>query len=367
MKIPYINLVSQYLGEKKQLLNIIDGALKSGNYVGGDEVRKFEKNIENFLNVKHCIALNSGTDALTLGLHALGVRKGDEVITTSNSFIASTAVIVHLGAKPVFVDIRNDQLIDVNKIESSISNKTKAIMPVHLTGRVCEMDQIIRLSKKYNIPIIEDAAQAIGSKYKKKFAGTFGEIGCFSAHPLKNLNAIGDSGYLTTNSSKIANYIKDIRNHGMTNRNKVKNFGYVSRMDNLQAAVLNFRLRNLKKIVKKRRENVKMYLKFLKKEKKVFIPFEKSNEFNTYHTFVIQVPKRDKLRKYLLKKGVETSIHYPIPIHLQPASKFLRYYKGSLPVTEKQAKKILTLPINQFLEKKQIFTICKLINKFYDD
>ena len=367
MKIPYVNLANQYLVEKKKLLKIIDSALKSGNYVGGDEVRKFERNIQNLLNVRHCVALNSGTDALTLGLHALGVRKGDEVITTSNSFIASTAVIVHLGAKPVFVDIGNDQLIDVNKIESSISKKTKAIMPVHLTGRVCDMDQIIRLSKKYKIPIIEDAAQAIGSKYKAKFAGTFGEIGCFSAHPLKNLNAIGDSGYLTTNSSKIANYIKDIRNHGMTNRNKVKNFGYVSRMDNLQAAVLNFRLRNLKKIVKKRRENVKTYLKFLNKKKDVFIPLEKLSEYNTYHTFVIQVAKRDKLRKYLLKNGVETSIHYPIPIHLQPASKFLRYYKGSLPVTEKQAKKILTLPVNQFLKKKQIFKICKIINKFYEN
>ena len=173
------------------------------------------------------------------------------MITTSNSFIASTAVIVHLGAKPVFVDVKSDQLINVNAIKNLISKKTKAIMPVHLTGRVCEMDKLIILSKKYKIPIIEDAAQAIGSKFNDRFAGTFGEIGCFSAHPLKNLNALGDSGYLTTNSTKIANFIKDLRNHGMTNRNKVTNFGYVSRMDNLQAAVLNFRLKNLKKLLKK--------------------------------------------------------------------------------------------------------------------
>ena len=251
MRIPYINLIKQYSNEKKQLLSVINNVLRSGNYVGGDEVEKFEKNIQKFLKIKHCVALNSGTDALTLGLHALGVRRGDEVITTSNSFIASTAVIVHLGAKPVFVDVKSDQLINVNAIKNLISKKTKAIMPVHLTGRVCEMDKLIILSKKYKIPIIEDAAQAIGSKFNDRFAGTFGEIGCFSAHPLKNLNALGDSGYLTTNSTKIANFIKDLRNHGMTNRNKVTNFGYVSRMDNLQAAVLNFRLKNLKKLLKK--------------------------------------------------------------------------------------------------------------------
>jgi dTDP-4-amino-4,6-dideoxygalactose transaminase len=366
MRIPYINLIKQYSNEKKQLLSVINNVLRSGNYVGGDEVEKFEKNIQKFLKIKHCVALNSGTDALTLGLHALGVRRGDEVITTSNSFIASTAVIVHLGAKPVFVDVKSDQLINVNAIENLISKKTKAIMPVHLTGRVCEMDKLIILSKKYKIPIIEDAAQAIGSKFNDRFAGTFGEIGCFSAHPLKNLNALGDSGYLTTNSTKIANFIKDLRNHGMTNRNKVTNFGYVSRMDNLQAAVLNFRLKNLKKVIKKRRENVKLYSKFLSK-KYVFIPQEKTNEFNTYHTFVVQVPKRDELRKYLSNNKIETSIHYPIPIHLQPASKYLKYYKGDLPTTEKQAKKILTLPINQFITKMQIKKICKLINNFYEN
>lgn len=366
MKIPYINLIQQFDKEKKQLLKIIGNVLKSGNYVGGDEVQKFEKNIQSLLKVKHCIALNSGTDALTLGLHCLGVRRGDEVITTPNSFIASTAVIVHLGAKPVFVDVKKDQLIDTDKIERLITKKTKAIMPVHLTGRVCEMDKLQTLSKKYKIPIIEDAAQAIGSKYNNKFAGTFGEVGCFSAHPLKNLNAIGDSGYLTTNSSKISNFIKDVRNHGMTDRNKVKNFGYVSRMDNLQAAVLNFRLRSLKKIIGIRRKNVELYLMHLNK-KNIFVPNEKPKEFNTYHTFVIQVDKRDQLRKFLQKKGIETSIHYPTPIHLQPAAKSLGYRLGDFKKTEKQSKRILTLPINQFLTKKQILKICSQINSFYEN
>ncbi len=366
MKIKYVTLSSQYLKEKKALLKVIDKTLATGEHVGGKQIREFEKKIENLLKVRHCVALNSGTDALTLGLHAIGIRRGDEIITTPNSFIASTAVIVHLGAKPVFVDVKEDQCIDPNLIERSITKKTKAIMVVHLTGRVCEMDKILKISKKYNIPIVEDAAQSIGSKFKNKFAGTFGTVGCFSAHPLKNLNAMGDSGYLTTNSNTIANYIRDIRNHGMTNRNKIYHFGHVSRMDNLQASILNYRLKSLPGIIKKRRENAKIYFENLN-ENYIFFPRENKKEFNTYHTFVVQLPKRDQLKKYLRKKGIETSIHYPIPIHLQPAAKKLNYKKGDFKVTEKQAKEILTLPINQYLNKNDIKKICLEINKFYEN
>lgn len=366
MKIPYVNLSKQYLKERVGLLSVIDKVLRSGTYIGGDQVEKFEKSISSLINVKHCIALNSGTDALTLGLHCLGVRKNDEVITTSNSFIASTAVIVHLGAKPVFVDVKKDQNIDPELIEKSITKKTKAIMAVHLTGRVCDMGKIMTISNKYNIPIIEDAAQAIGSKYQNKFAGSFGKVGCFSAHPLKNLNALGDSGYLTTNSSKIANFLKDVRNHGMSNRNKIKNFGYVSRMDNLQAAILNFRLKYLKSTIKKRRENASIYYKNLNKNY-VFIPPETKKEFNTYHTFVVQVSKRDKLKRYLKSKGIETSIHYPTPIHLQPAFKKLRYSCSQLLETEAQSKKIITLPVNQHLKDYEIKKICNHVNNFYEN
>ena len=366
MKIPYVNLSSQYSKERIKLLSVIDKVLKTGQYVGGDEVKKFEKNISSLLKIKYCIALNSGTDALTLGLHALGVRKNDEVITTSNSFIASTAVIVHLGAKPIFVDVKLDQSINPELIEKSITKKTKAIMVVHLTGRICDMDSVNKISRKYNIPIIEDAAQSIGSKYNKKYAGTLGKIGCFSAHPLKNLNALGDSGYLTTNSSKIAKFIKDVRNHGMTNRNKVNNFGYVSRMDNLQAAILNFRLKSLKKIIKKRRKNVEIYLNYLNK-KFIFIPKENKKEFNTYHTFVVQVNKRDALQKFLNKKGIGTAVHYPTPIHLQPAFKKLKYKVNNLPETIRQSKKIITLPIHQYLKTTEILKICHEINSFYEN
>lgn len=365
MKIPYVNIKKQYVNEKTQLLKIIDNTLKSGSWVGGSEIEKFEKKISKICKTKYCVALNSGTDALTLALHLLGVKKGDEVITPSNSFIASTAVIIHLGAKPVFVDVKDDQNIDEMKIEDKISKKTKAIMPVHLTGRMCAMDKIIKISKKYDIPVIEDCAQSIMSKYKNVMSGAWGDVGCFSAHPLKNLNAVGDSGYLTTNRKDIYKKIKTLRSHGMEySRDNVKYFGYVSRMDNLQAAILNYRLNGIRKIIEKRRNNVNLYLNHLNLEN-VFFPIEKKEEFNTYHTFVIQVPERDKLKKYLKINGVETAIHYPIPIHLQTASKKIGLDKVLLPKTIKQSKEILTLPINQFLNKKEILYICNLINKFY--
>lgn len=365
MKIPYVNIKKQYFSEKKNLLKVIDKTLGSGSWVGGSEVDKFEKNISRLCKVKYCVSLNSGTDALTLALHLLGVRKGDEVITPPNSFIASTAVIVHLGAKPVFVDVKKDQSIDETKIEENISNKTKVIMPVHLTGRMCNMDMIMSISKKYKIPVVEDCAQSILSSFKGKMSGAWGDIGCFSAHPLKNLNAIGDAGYLTTNNRDIYKKIQNLKTHGMgDNRDNVKNFGYVSRMDNLQAAVLNFRLKRLKKVIDIRRRNIELYLKNLNLNK-IYFPQEKKEEFNTYHTFVIQVDKRDKLKNYLKKNGVDTTIHYPVPIHLQTASKFLGFKVGSFPETEKQSKRILTLPINQYIKRKEILFICRLINNFY--
>ena len=222
MRIPYVNLKQQYLIERKKIIKIIDKTLQKDSWVGGDEVRKFEKKISEICKTSYCISLNSGTDALTLALHLLGVRKGDEVITPPNSFIASTAVIVHLGAKPVFVDVKEDQSIDEDKIEEKITKKTKAIMPVHLTGRMCAMDKIIKISKKYKIPVIEDCAQSILSSYQGKMSGSWGDVGCFSAHPLKNLNAIGDAGYLVTNNYSIYKKIKTLRTHGMEeSRNNV--------------------------------------------------------------------------------------------------------------------------------------------------
>lgn len=363
MKIPYVDL-SYKNKSKKELIKVFKKVLDKGQFVGGDEIDLFEKKIAKLCGTNYAVALNSGTDALTLALHLLGVRKGDEVITPPNSFIASTAVIVHLGAKPVFVDVLSDQNIDPNKIQSAITKKTKVIMPVHLSGRMSQMDKIMSIAKKNKISVVEDAAQSVGSKYKNKMSGSYGDFGCFSAHPLKNLNALGDSGYLTTNSFKYYKKIKSLSNHGMENRNIIKNFGHVSRMDNLQAAFLNYKLKNLDKVISQRRKNVLIYMKELDR-KFIFFNDEKKNEFNTYHTFVVQVRFRSKLRKYLLDKGITTSIHYPVPIHLQPASKYLGHKIGDFKTTETQSQRILTLPVNENLSSNQIKYICRCVNKFY--
>ena len=219
--------------------------------------------------------------------------------------------------------------------------------------------------KKNKVFVIEDAAQSIGSKYVNKMSGSFGDFGCFSAHPLKNLNALGDAGYLTTNNYKYYKKIKSLSNHGMEKRNIIKNFGYVSRMDNIQAAFLNYKLKNLKKTIDIRRRNATIYANHLNRNN-VFFKDETEKEFNTYHTFVVQVNNRNELKKFLLKRGISTSIHYPVPIHLQPASKYLNYKKGDFAITEKQSKKILTLPVNENLSAIQIKYICSTINKFYN-
>jgi dTDP-4-amino-4,6-dideoxygalactose transaminase len=362
-QIPYVNLQEQWLEERDDLLPIMDKVFANAQFVGGEELDKFEENIAKVCGTKYACALNSGTDALMLALVMSGVRKGDEVITPPNSFIASTAAIVHIGAIPVFVDVLPDQNIDPSKIESAITKKTKAIMPVHLTGRMCDMDSIMAIAKKYDLLVIEDAAQSVGSQYKGLPSGSIGDVGCFSTHPLKNLNACGDGGFLTTNDEKIFNQTKLYRNHGMADRNIVLNFGSVSRMDNLQAAILNYRLDKLKSTIDKRRGNAKAYVMGIN-NLSLFFPKEKDSEYNTYHTFVVQTQYRDELKEYLSTYGIDTAIHYPFPIHLQPAAKKLGYQAGDFPVTEKQSKEILTLPVNQYLKKNDLERVISVINNF---
>ncbi len=364
MKIKYVDLKQQWLTERKDLLPIIDKVLSTGKFIGGEEVKKFENNIKKITNTKYSVSLNSGTDALVIALTLLGVKKGDEVITPPNSFIASASCISHIGAKPVFVDVEDDLNIDPNLIEAKITKKTKAIIAVHLTGKMAKMDKITKIAKRYNIKVIEDAAQSIGSKYNNQPAGSFGSVGCFSAHPLKNLNAFGDSGYLVTNNKIISSLAKQISNHGMVNRNKVKYLGYVSRMDNLQAAILNFHLKNLNNVIKIRRRNAKLYDENLN-TKYLRLPSEDKLSFDTYHTYVIKTKKRQNLINYLKSKKISTAIHYPIPIHLQEPFKKYGYKKGDFPNTEKLSKEILTLPINQYLSEKKIIYISKIINNFF--
>ena len=231
------------------------------------------------------------------------------------------------------------------------------------------MERIMKISKKYNLPVIEDAAQAIGTKFKNKFVGTFGEVGCFSAHPLKNLNAMGDAGYLVTNNRKIAEKVRLLRNHGIKKRDKVVAFGFVSRMDNIQATVLNLRLKKLNNVISKRRANAKLYFKELSNLKNILLPIERKNYFHTYHTFVIQADRRNKLKKYLEKKGISTKIHYPYLIFEQEAYKnrFNNEDLKKFPIAHNLNKKILTLPINQYMTRNEIKKICIEIKNFYKD
>jgi len=239
-------------------------------------------------------------------------------------------------------------------------------MPVHLTGRVADMDALLDIAQMHRLFVIEDAAQSIGSTYRDKPAGSFGDVGCFSTHPLKNLNAVGDGGFITTNHDKIAATVRSLRNHGLVDRNTVECFGFVSRMDVLQAAVIDFRLGRLEDTIRRRRENAAHYRRVLD-PKLVFVPDDRQIEFNTYHTFVIQVDRRDGLQSYLNECGIGTAIHYPVPIHLQPAATTLGYRRGDFPVTERQSNQILTLPINQSLSLNQIDQVARSINSFLSE
>ena len=363
-EVPYVNMAAQWAEERDQLLPIIEQALAEGHWVGGPGIAAFEAAAARLCGVAHAVALNSGTDALVLGMAALGIGPGDEVITPPNSFVASTAAIVQLGARPVFVDVRDDQNIDPQRIEAAITPRTKAIMPVHLTGRIADMAPITEIADRHGLFLVEDAAQSVGSRYDDRMSGSFGRVGCFSTHPLKNLNACGDGGFLTTDDEDVAEAVRALRNHGLVSRDTVACFGQVSRMDSLQAAILTFRLGRLDDTIRRRRAHAALYRERLDPGH-VFIAEDRQREFNTYHTFVIQTDRRDALQAFLKAHGIGTAIHYPVPIHLQPAAADLGYRAGDFPVVERQAKRILTLPINQTLSTDDIVYVADRVNRFF--
>ena len=364
MKVDLIDLKHRYLDEHKQILKSINKLLKKGNLILTKEVQSFEDDICSYTNMKYCLGLNSGTDALMMSLWSLGIKKGDEVITTPVSFIASIGAIAHIGAHPVFVDVGEDFNIDPKKIEIAITNKTKAIMPVHWGGRICNMEPIIAISKKYNIPIIEDSAQGMGAYYKNNHSGTFGQISAFSGHPLKNLGAIGDSGFIVTNNKSIYEKIKLYRNHGLISRDKTSIFGINSRMDSINAEVLAFRLKKLKSVIKSRNKNVNLYKKYINTDK-VFIPINKKYEINAYVMFLVLCEDRDKLQKYLSNYNIQSMVYYGTPLHLHGASKALGYKKGDFPLAENICNKVLALPHHQYLSENHIKFVSNKINSFY--
>lgn len=363
-EVPYVSLAAQFEAERASLMAVIEAVMAEAAFIGGSEVARLEAALATYCEMPYAIGVGSGTDALVLGMKALGIGRGDEVITPPNSFIASAASIVMSGATPVFADVLPDQNIDPDAVAAAVTPRTKAIMAVHLTGRVASMDRLSQVAERYGLLLIEDAAQAIGARYMGRPAGSLGDLACFSAHPLKNLNATGDAGFIVTADSAIAARIGRLRNHGLVDRNTALEWSSASRLDTLQAAILLMRLATLDDVIGQRRANAEIYCQLLDPAH-VYIPPSRNIEFNSFHTFVIQVDERDKLKEFLASRGIRTAIHYPVPIHLQPAAESLGYKRGQFPVTERQADRILTLPIHQFLSNDDIEYVAEMVNGFY--
>jgi len=364
MKVRY-SYLSQQFSKCEDLWINLKKFVKTGDFTLGKPLTVFEKNFAKLIGTRFAVGVNSGTDAIKLSLKAIGVVPGDEIITAANTFVATVGAITEIGAKPIFVDCNDSFCIDTTKIEEKITKKTKAFLPVHFTGYMTDMKNLITISKKYKIPIIEDACQSILANINGKNAGTFGIAGAFSLHPLKNLNVWSDGGVITTNNFFIYKKLLLLRNHGLISRDKVEISGYNSRLDTIQAVVGNWLLPKAKTITKKRIENAKFLDKGFLKIKEITIPIRNKNNKIVYHLYIIFAKNRDKLYKYCLKKGIETKIHYPIPLYLQKAYKHLNYKKGDFPVTDSHSKKIISFPCDQHLNKTQLVYILKVVREFY--
>lgn len=331
--------------------------LRSGWYVLGKELEAFEEEFANYIESKYCVGLASGLDALWIAFRILGIGDGDEVIVQGNTYIASVMGITINGATPIFVEPDEYFNIDASKIEEKISDKTKAILVVHLYGQAANMEEIIKLGKKYNLKIVEDCAQSHGARYNGKMTGTFGDIGCFSFYPSKNLGAYGDGGAIVTNNVDIANEVKVFRNYGSEKRYYNKIIGANSRLDEIQAGLLRVKLKHLEELQQERKQICDTYLSNIK-NKDIILPKTRDNATHIWHQFVIRTDNRKKLIEYLNKKEIGTIIHYPIPPHLSEAYRYLNIEKGALPITEKYADTVLSIPLyNGMMEEEQIRVI----------
>lgn len=364
-RVPFVNYKIQYKNLKTKVNRVIDRVLKNGDLILRRDVEDFESKLASFVGTKYAVGLNSGTDALFLSLKAAGIGKGDEVITVSHTFIATISVIIQASATPILVDAREDFEIDSDEIEDVISTKTKAIIPVHLNGRMCDMEKIMKIAKEHNLIIIEDAAQALGAKFKNKKAGSFGLTGCFSFYPAKVLGAFGDGGAITTNNQATAQKIRLLRDHGQKNKTEILFYGWNSRLDNLQAAILNVKFKYLPLWIKQRRTIASIYNKGLNKLSQIKLPpapNSNPNYFDIYQNYVIRAEKRNELFSFLKEKGVETLIKDPVPNHWQKGLKLLKYH---LPNTEQFAKEVISLPMYPELKRSQIEYVITCLRKFY--
>lgn len=362
MNIPFLDLKAQYKTIKQEIDSAIKRVVKNQHFILGNELKTFENNFAKYLGVNYACGVNSGTDALIFALKILDIGPGDEVITPTQSFIATTLAITEVGATPVFVD--SDPVtfqIDANQIEDKITNKTKAILPVHLYGAPCEIEKIIKIAKKYKLRVIEDACQAHGTTYKLKMVGTFGDIGVFSFYPGKNLGCYGDGGAMVTNDKELYKKMLLIRNYGQTVKYYHDTIGLNSRLDEIQAAILDIKLKYLDNWNERRNVIAERYNNSLKNVKTQKII---NNGISNYHVFTILVKNRESLIKKLEENGIHTIIHYPIPIHLQKCFELSRYKQNSFPVAEKIANQILSIPIYPEITTDQVDHITENVLRY---
>ncbi len=358
-KVPFVGYKLQYRNLKSEIDKTIQDVLSRGDLILRQDVEDFENNLSSFLGVKYAVGVNSGTDALIFALRAAGIGPGDEVITVSHTFVASIASIVHVGAKPVLVDAREDFNMDVDKIEEAITEKTRAILPVHLNGRICEMAKLMEIAQKHNLIVIEDAAQSLGAEFNGKKAGSFGISGCFSFYPAKLLGSLGDGGAVVTNNAESAEKIRLLRNHGQkknstTGKIEIICYGFTSRLHNLQAAILNVKFKHLPEWIKRRREIAEIYNNGLSEIPGIKTPPDVDSDeryFDVYQNYVLKAPKRDELFNFLKEKGVETLIKDPIANHHHPNLGLSHF---QLPYTEQLAKEGISLPRYPELTEEQI-------------
>jgi dTDP-4-amino-4,6-dideoxygalactose transaminase len=353
--IPFLDLKAQYSSIKGELDAAVIGVLASTQYVLGEEVAAFEREFADYCGVKHAVAVNTGTSALHLTLLAAGIGSGDEVITVPFTFVATVSAICYTGARPVFVDVEPITLtMDPAKLEAAITPRTKAIIPVHLYGQMADMDPIMAIAKRHGLPVIEDACQAHGAEYRGRRAGSVGLSGCFSFYPGKNLGACGEGGMLVTNDDQQMTTVRMLRDWGQEQRyhHALKGFNY--RMDGIQGAVLRVKLRHLDDWTEARRQRARHYSALLGGQSRVRTPVEAAGRRHVYHVYAIRTPDRDGLQRALTAEGIQTGLHYPIPVHLQKAHLDLGYQAGDFPNSEAAAREVLSLPIFPEMSARQV-------------
>jgi len=350
---PMLDLKKQYLGIKDEIIAMTNEIFESAHYVLGKKGAELEEKFRAFHDIKEAIGVASGTDALHLSVRAFGIGPGDEVITSPFTFFATAEAILYVGARPVFADIEPDTYnIDPAAIEKLITRKTKAILPVHIFGHPADMVRIMEIAKAHKLKVIEDCAQSIGASLDGRKTGSFGDAGCFSFYPSKNLGAYGDGGMIILKDSQTAEEVKKLRNHGSAGGYRHECVGYNSRLDELQAGILLVKMKRLDEYNRRRHENAELYTELMKDIVKC--PKEKPGAYHVYHQYTIQSPKRDSIQAFLREKGISSVVYYPIPLHVQDALKDLGYKEGDLPETERAAREVISLPMYPELEKEDI-------------